>query len=111
MCVIFSSSKDPANHYGARFTGSSNGCQLLPFKRDKFIFRASEWNADGNQGMYFSHVDLGGIAANGISPQGTTHSNGASISLTESYFRYNFDTRYTSTNYPTLIPIMSWTNG
>ena len=111
MCVIFSNAKDPEKYYSSRFTGTSNGCQLVPFKKDKFIFRASEWNANGNQGMFFTHVDLGGIEKNGISPAGTVHANGASISLTESYHRYNYDTRYTSTNYPGILPVKSWTNG
>lgn len=55
-------------------------------------------------------VDLGGLAKYGVESDGTGRANGANINLFKSVFTYSFDTRYQSTNYPTIVPIGEWKN-
>jgi hypothetical protein len=111
MNVIFFSSQDPAKYYIGQWASTSWGAQLVPFKKDKFIFHAGQNNADGNVGMRLYVVDPAGIAKYGRDSAGTTYANGASIDLFKSNFTYSFDTRYQSTNYPTIVPMNEWSHG
>jgi hypothetical protein len=56
-------------------------------------------------------VDLGGLLKYGRDSDGTAQANGSNISLFKSTFTYSFDTRYQSTNYPTIVPMAEWTHG
>jgi hypothetical protein len=109
-CIFFSS-KDPSKYYIAQWASTSWGAQVVPFKKDKFIFHAGQNNADGNVGMRLYVVDPAGIQKYGRDSAGTTYANGANIDLFKSNFTYSFDTRYQSTNYPTIVPMNEWTHG
>jgi hypothetical protein len=111
MCTVFNDTRDPRNFYFARYADTSNGCQLMPFAEDKFVFNASVENADGNVGMRLSVVDLGGIFTWGRDAITTGIVNGATINMRPTTFLYSFDTRYTSTNYPCITSPQMWTNG
>jgi hypothetical protein len=111
MNVVFNDTRDPRNFYFARYADTSNGCQLVPFNEDKFLFNASVENSDNNHGMRLSIVDLGGIFEFGRDATTSGITNGATINLRPTVFIYSFDTRYTSTNYPGLMQPTSWTNG
>lgn len=111
MNVIFFNAKDPSKYYIGQWASTSWGAQLVPFKRDKFIFHAGQSNADGNVGMRLYVVDPGGLLKYGRDSNGTTVANGANIDLFKSTFTYSFDTRYQSTNYPTVVPMNEWSHG
>lgn len=111
MCVVFNDTRDPRNYYFARYSQTGNGCQLVPFNEDKFLFNDSTENSDGQVGMRLSVVDLGGIFEFGSDATTTGITNGATINLRPTTMLYSFDTRYTSTNYPGLMQPTSWTNG
>lgn len=111
MCVVFNDTRDPRNYYFARYSQTGNGCQLVPFNEDKFLFNDSTENSDGNVGMRLSVVDLGGIFEFGRDATTSGITNGATINLRPTTMLYSFDTRYTSTNYPGLMQPTSWTNG
>lgn len=111
ICAVFNDTRDPRNFYFARNANTGNGCQLMPFNEDKFLFNVSEENSDGNVGMRLSVVDLGGIFEFGRDASTSGIVNGATINLRPSTMLYSFDTRYTSTNYPGLMQPTSWTNG
>lgn len=111
MNVIFFNTKDPSKYYIGQWASTSWGAQLVPFKKDKFIFHAGQSNADGNVGMRLYVVDPGGLLKYGRDSNGTSVSNGASIDLFKSTFTYSFDTRYQSTNYPTVVPMNEWSHG
>lgn len=108
--AIFFNSKDPAKYYTGQWADTSWGAQIVPFKKDKFIFHAGSSNADGNVGMRLYVVDLGGLEKYGVESTGTARSNGSGIDLFKSTFTYSFDTRYQSTNYPTIVPVGEWRN-
>lgn len=109
--VIFFNTKDPSKYYIGQWASTSWGAQLVPFKKDKFIFHAGSSNADGNVGMRLYVVDPGGLLKYGRDSNGTTVANGANIDLFKSTFTYSFDTRYQSTNYPTVVPMNEWSHG
>lgn len=112
MNVIFVKASDPTKYYFGQWASTSWGAQLVPFKKDKFIMHAGDSNADGNVGMRLYTVDLGGLFKNGREPNGTARANGSTIDLfSSSAYQYSFDTRYTSTNYPIVVPMDEWTNG
>jgi hypothetical protein len=111
MCAVFVDTRDPRNYYFARYGETNNGCQLVPFNEDKFVFNASVENSDGNVGMRLSIVDLGGIFEFGRDATTSGITNGANINLRPTTMLYSFDTRFTSTNYPGLMQPTSWTNG
>ncbi len=109
--VIFFNTQDPSKYYIGQWASTSWGAQLVPFKRDKFLFHAGSSNNDGNVGYRLYVVDPAGIAKYGRDSNGTTHANGANIDLFKSTFTYTFDSRYQSTNYPTLVPMDEWSHG
>ena len=109
--VIFFNSQNPAKYYIGQWASTTWGAQIVPFKRDKFLFHAGSSNNDGNVGYRLYVVDPAGIAKYGRDSNGTTHANGANIDLFKSTFTYSFDSRYQSTNYPTLVPMDEWSHG
>ena len=109
--VIFFNAQDPAKYYRGQWASTDWGAKLVPFKKDKFIFHAESSNVDGNVGMRLYVVDPAGIVKYGVDSNGTSHANGANIDLFKSTFTYSFDTRYQSTNYPTIVPMAEWTHG
>jgi hypothetical protein len=110
--VHFINTQDPTKYFLGNNNDTSNGGQLMPFKEGKFIFNQSIQNADGNVGMRLWHIDLDGWSSNLRYYDGSAISYGQNISLTNwSTLTYSFDTRYTSTNYPTLAVSNHWTNG
>jgi hypothetical protein len=110
-CGIFFNTQDPSRYYTSRWGSTSWGAQIVPFKKDKFIFHAGDSNVDGNVGMRLYVVDPGGLRKYGVDSDGTAVANGAELSLFKSLFVYSFDTRYQSTNYPTIVPMNEWTHG
>jgi hypothetical protein len=109
--VIFFNTQDPSRYYTAQWASTDWGAQLVPFKKDKYIFHAGSSNVDGNVGMRLYVVDPGGLRKYGVDSAGTTVANGATIDLFKSTFTYSFDTRYQSTNYPTIVPMNEWSHG
>ena len=110
-CGIFFNTQDPSKYYTSRWASTSWGAQIVPFKKDKYIFHSGDSNADGTVGMRLYVVDPGGLLKYGVDSNGTTVANGAELSLFKSMFSYTFDTRYQSTNYPTIVPMDEWTHG
>ena len=110
-CGIFFNTQDPSKYYTSRWASTSWGAQIVPFKKDKYIFHSGDSNADGTVGMRLYVVDPGGLLKYGVDSNGTAVANGAELSLFKSMFSYTFDTRYQSTNYPTIVPMDEWTHG
>jgi hypothetical protein len=104
--VHFIDARDPRNYFIGQNGDTNNGCQLVPYGQDKFMFNRSIENADGNVGMRLFIIDPEG-AKNGRVFNGTI-SNGATIGLTNNIQLGMFDTRYTSTDYPVLMPVAHW---
>lgn len=104
--VFFIDVRDPRNYFIGQNADTSNGCQLLPFREDKFVFNRSVENSDGNIGMRLYIIDpqgaLGGRITNG------TITNGGTIALTANQQAGIFDTWYTSTNYPCIVSMPHW---
>jgi hypothetical protein len=109
-CIWFNS-QDPSKYYVSQWGSTDWGAQIVPFKKDKFLFHSGSSNVDGNVGMRLYVVDLGGLLKYGRDSDGTAQANGSNISLFKSTFTYSFDTRYQSTNYPTIVPMAEWTHG
>lgn len=104
--VHFIDARDPRNYFIGQNGDTNNGCQLVPYGQDKFMFNRSVENADGNIGMRLFIIDPEG-AKNGRVTSGTI-SNGSTIGLTNNVQLGMFDTRYTSTDYPVLMPVAHW---
>ena len=109
MCAIVSDTRDPRRYYTFQQTQTSNGCQTVPFKEDMFLFNDSANNPDGNVGFRLWTYDPEGYMLNGRSQTGAV-TNGQQINMQNNTFTYSFDTRYTSTNYPTLMSTESWSH-
>jgi hypothetical protein len=109
MCAIVSDTRDPRNYYTFQQTQTSNGCQVVPIKEDMFAFNDSANNPDGNVGFRLWTFDPEGFLKNGRTQTGAI-SNGAGFNPQNNTFTYSFDTRYTSTNYPTLMAMDNWTH-
>ena len=107
MNVYFIDTRDPRNYFIAQNGNTSTGCQLIPYKEDKFMFNASTGNADGNVGMRLYIIDPQG-ALEGRTTNGTIN-NGGTLSLQANEQAGIFDTEYTSTNYPVLMQMPYWT--
>jgi hypothetical protein len=109
MMNYFVNTKDPTKTYTASDTNTTSGCRLLPIGEDKFIWNNSATNANESVGMTAYIVDIGGIYRNGFRANGSAVSNNGAISFTDSgRSDYQFDIRYTSTNYPCLVPVERW---
>jgi hypothetical protein len=104
--VFFIDTRDPRNYFTGQNGDTNNGCQLVPFGEDKFMFNRSVENADGNVGMRLFIINPEGARLGRITS--TTISNGGGIPLTANLQYGMFDTKYTSTNYPVLMPVAHW---
>jgi hypothetical protein len=104
--VFFIDTRDPRNYFTGQNADTNNGCQLVPFGEDKFMFNRSIENADGNIGMRLFIINPEGARLGRITS--TTISNGGVIPLTANIQYGMFDTKYTSTNYPVLMPVAHW---
>lgn len=104
--VFFIDSRDPRNYFIGQNGDTNNGCQLVPYAQNKFMFNRSVENADGNIGMRLFIIDPEG-AKNGRVTSGTI-SNGGTLGLTSNIQVGMFDTKYTSTDYPVLMPVAHW---
>lgn len=104
--VYFIDTRDPRNYFTGQNGDTNNGCQLVPYGQDKFMFNRSVENADGNIGMRLFIIDPEG-ARLGRTTSGTI-SNGSGLGLTNNIQIGMFDTRYTSTDYPVLMPVAHW---
>lgn len=109
MCAIVSDTRDPRNYYTFQQTQTSNGCQTVPYKEDMFLFNDSANNSDGNWGLRLWSYDPEGMLKNGRTQNGTI-SNGQGFNPQAYTFSFSFDTRYTSTNYPTLMQMDNWSH-
>jgi hypothetical protein len=106
--VFFIDSYDPRNYFVGQNADTNNGCQLVPYKEDKFMFNRSVENANSPDGS--------GIRLYIIDPQGaangrltnSTIATGGTIPLTANQMIGIFDTRYTSTLYPVLVSMPHW---
>jgi hypothetical protein len=109
MMTYFINTVDPTKTYNASNTGTSHGARLLPLGEDKFVYKDTAANSDGSVGFVLWTVDLGGYYKYGKRPTGEAITNNSSISYTwtEGMY-YTFDTRYTSTNYPWILPVDKW---
>jgi len=106
MNTFFIDSRDPRNYFIAQYGSTDNGCSLVPFQRNKFMWTYHVSNADGDIGMRLSIIDLEG-AKNGRVTSGTI-SNGGTITMQNNTQYGLFDTKYTSTNYPILLSMPHW---
>jgi hypothetical protein len=112
MNAIYVNAADPSKYYVAQWASTSWGAQLVPYREDKFIFNAGDSNADGSVGMRLYCIDLGGALKNGRQANGAAIANGGNLSFfPQDAFSHSFDVRYTSTNYPIVVPMSEWTNG
>lgn len=106
MNTYFIDSRDPRNYFIAQYGDTNNGCALVPFQRNKFMWTYHVSNADGTAGMRLSIIDLEG-AKNGRVTSGTI-SNGGTITMQNNTQVGLFDTKYTGTNYPILLSMPHW---
>lgn len=104
--IHFVSAKDPSKGYNYQNGGSSNGFSIVPIGESKFLARTNETNADGTVGLSVGYFDPAGIANSGYGFNGSAVSNGGTINYNQN--GGIIDTYYTSTLYPTLIPMRSW---
>jgi hypothetical protein len=112
MTGYFVNTADPSKYFTYNFTSTTHGGQLVPFRQGKFVFNDNQQNSDGNVGARLWVIDVEGYALNGRYYNQAAITNGSAIGLTDTQvFTYQFDTRYTSTNYPTLFSPDIWTNG
>lgn len=106
MNTHFIDSRDPRNYFIAQYGDTNNGCSLVPFQRNKFMWTYHVSNADGTAGMRLSIVDLEGCKNGRVT--GGTISNGGTITMQNNTQVGLFDTKYTSTNYPILLSMPHW---
>lgn len=107
MNVYFIDTRDPRNYFIGQNGNTSTGCQLVPYKEDKFMFNASTSNSDGNVGLRLYIIDPQG-ALEGRTTNGTIN-NGGTLGLQNNEQNGIFDLDYTSTNYPVLMQMPHWT--
>jgi hypothetical protein len=108
MNVYFIDTRDPRNYFIGQIGNSQQGCQLVPYREDKFILNNSTKNSDqGNWGMSLFIIDPEG-ALQGRTTE-TTIANGGTIGLQDRPQYGIFDTTYTSTNYPGIQSMPHWT--
>lgn len=107
MNVFFIDTRDPRNYYTGQYASTDNGCALVPFQKNKFMWGYHVSNSDGNVGQRLAIVDLEGLKVNGRTLS-TTIANGANLDLAKNIMVGIFDTKYTSTNYTYLMPMQRW---
>lgn len=107
MNVYFIDTRDPRNYFIGQAASSEQGCQLVPYQEDKFLFNNSNHNVDNNYGLRLHVIDPEG-ALQGRNTSGTI-ANGGTLGLQENTQRGRFDTDYTSTSFPGLQNMAHWT--
>lgn len=107
MNVFFIDTRDPRNYYTGQYGSTDNGCALVPFQKNKFMWSYHVSNSDGTSGQRLAIVDLEGPLKYGRTLSGTI-ANGANIDLAKNIMNGIFDTKYTSTNYTYLMPMPRW---
>jgi hypothetical protein len=107
MNVFFIDTRDPRNYFIGQYAQTDNGCALVPFDKNKFMWSYHVSNSDGDSGQRLAIVDLEGPLKYGRTTTGTI-ANGANIGLDKNIMSGIFDTKYTSTNYTLLLPVQRW---
>jgi len=107
MNVFFIDTRDPRNYFIGQYASTDNGCALVPFDRNKFMWSYHVSNSDGDSGQRLAIVDLEGPLKYGRTLSGTI-ANGANIGVDKNVMNGIFDTKYTSTNYTLLLPVQRW---
>lgn len=107
MNVFFIDTRDPRNYYTGQYGSTDNGCALVPFQKNKFMWSYHVSNSDGTSGQRLAIIDLEGLKNYGRTLSGTI-ANGANLDLTKNIMNGIFDTKYTSTNYTWLMPMQRW---
>jgi hypothetical protein len=107
MNVYFIDTRDPRNYFIGQAGNSEQGCQLVPYQQDKFLFNNSRHNVDNDYGLALYVIEpeaaLLGRTTNG------TIANGGTLGLQNNRQGGKFDTDYTSTNFPGLQSMAHWT--
>jgi hypothetical protein len=112
MMGIVLNTVDPTKYYGIAYAGTNGGCQMIPFKQDKFLWTVTDQNSDGNVGARFWVNDVGGWYNNGRDWNGNVVANGQTMGPSNPpTMLYAFDVRNTTTNYPMIMSPRHWTNG
>ena len=107
MNVYFIDTRDPRNYFIGQAGSSQQGCQLVPYQQDKFLFNNSNKNTDNEYGMYLYVIEPEAALLGRVTE--TTISNGGTIGLQDRPQGGKFDTIYTSTNFPGLQVMPHWT--
>lgn len=108
ICMHLVYTLDPSKGYKYTITDSSAGINVAPIRENAFILHRSS-NADSGQMFNYMLMNPGGTYVNGLNDVGTAVANGGALTTTsESGY---LDITYTSTNYPSLIAMSSWTGG
>jgi hypothetical protein len=107
MNVYFIDTRDPRNYFIGQHGATNQGCQLVPYQEDKFLFNDSTHNVDNYYGMRL-FIQEPEAALQGRTTSSTI-SNGGNIGLVNNPQWGLFDTEYSSTNYPGLQVMPHWT--
>ena len=107
MNVYFIDTRDPRNYFIGQAASSQQGCQLVPYQEDKFLFNNSNHNVDNDYGLALYVIEPE-AALLGRTTSGTI-ANGGTIGLQDNRQGGKFDTDYTSTNFPGLQSMAHWT--
>ena len=106
MIMYYINVEDPRNYYTGSYGDSSNGCQIVPLHKNRFLFRYSSQNTDSANGFYVHVHDPEGYKS-GRYYSGTI-SNGGAVSLTALGTQGSFDSPQFSTQYPVLVSVPHW---
>jgi len=107
MNVYFIDTRDPRNYFTGQQGNSQQGCQLVPYKEDKFLFNNSTHNVDNAYGLRLFIIEPEAALQGRITS--TTIANGGALTMEANPQWGRFDTDYTSTNYPGLQSLAHWT--
>ena len=108
ICMHLVYTQDPSKGYKYTITDSSAGINVAPIRENAFILHRTN-NADSGSLFNYMLMNPGGTYVNGLNDVGTAVANGGALTTTsESGY---LDITYTSTNYPSLIAMSSWTGG
>lgn len=107
MNVYFIDTRDPRNYFIGQAASSQQGCQLVPYQEDKFLFNNSNHNVDNDYGLALYVIEPE-AALLGRTTSGTI-ANGGTLGLQDNRQGGKFDTDYTSTNFPGLQSLAHWT--
>lgn len=105
----FVDTTDPSKGYYWQYADTGWGAHPFPIGAGEIGVRYTGGNVDGGSGMYAWVHSPSGAFKNGRNPGNTasTLSNGSNIDPLVTYFA--FDTGYTSTLYPWILPMSTWT--